>query len=1308
MRAIVLNFLLFASTLASAQRYTSNVEHFGVEHGLSHHDARNVVVDGRGLVWVGTRNGLNRFDGKRFKSFYTQQGLADNNIELLFADGNVLWCVHKSRTTEVINDITFFHAVEENIVDFSEYSGLADLEKTDINAVFGNENEIVFRADKNGETLWFLKKQGETAIKLNYGIPVEFIASNQDGTFWFQEWQSNKITKRNVKGELLQAVSTKHLKTWRGEFYVDMRFAEHGKWLYAYDSLYRIDGNKLKWVGGEWGYNQMENSMVQLPSEYARWHQYSGRLWFSVRSSSYLLDSLGKTYYAYTNEQEYVNNTDLFIEHIILQPTSSGLNIFSLHPSKFNSFSNGALGGYRSIVKVGSNYLVCNFEGLKTWNKKSNTLTNHLSDVGFCAITHNGKGYSAGRAVLHEIDTNHSVKSYPLPMAHEVWSMHIVGNSLFYSTFGLHEYNLSTREDHFISSTQYPELNQATIYAIQPKTENDFWLCSTAGLFTWNQKTGEFLKVLDEVNGVSEFQHLYVDDSVLWLASGGKGLVKYDLTSKSTQYFDFGHNGTNIVHSVYADNNGQLWLSTDYGIVRFNKTTHQARVFLESDGLLSNEFNRISHLQEADGSLIFGGVKGLVHFHPDSISDNLSHKPSLIPFVADVWLYQKGGNEISQVTNQFNKDGTITIEPQDRFLSFDLATNSIEYYDQVEFSYKFKSDENWKKLPSNRLAFNVLPFGKHQITVRARLPNGFISDKELKFQIQALKPIYLRTWFIVLVVLILLAVSILFIHLRTRTLQKQKQTLESEVEKRTKKIREDKKIIEHQAEELKSLDKMKNHFFANISHELRNPLTLIVGPVENLLSQKDIKVPEVVKAQMNLTLKNAKSLQKRVSEILALSKIDSGKMNLRLSSINVSSFVKRVVLSFESLALLKGAKLVFINDIDSELVAEVDVDNTEKIINNLLTNAIKHAPANTKIEVQLENLEHTVYCLTVTDQGKGVDRVEQDKIFDRYYQSKEGEKAGGTGLGLALSSELAHLMGGKIELDKTYNEGARFKFIFKANTSKQGAKTEDFIVDDKALNFETTPNIDLKSTHYNANILVVDDNEEMRFYIKSILGANARIYEAENGREALNVLSKRKIDLITSDLMMPEMDGMELLEALKANEETKNIPVIMVTARADDADKLTALEIGVNDYITKPFYARELLARVNNLLSKAANRIEANNEQEPISTDDDLQIDKILEAIKANISNNEFNVVDLAEQVGYSERQLRRNIKRLKGVTPNTLIKELKLTQARTFLEQQQYATVAEVMYACGFKSAGHFTKDYFNRFGKKPSEYFE
>lgn len=1311
-KIIVLLVSILTSQLLHGQQYTANIKSFGVEHGLSHHDGRSVAVDSRGLIWVGTRNGLNRFDGKQFKSFFVENGLASNNVESVFADGEVLLCVHKSRTTEVIEAITLFHSVTETTLDFSEWFGIDGVDEGDIQLVHGNDGELVFKADFNGEAKWFLKRVEQETVEFEMNVPYEFLASSQDDTYWFHEWENKTVTHRDLSGKLLQTYSTKYLSNFWGKFYVDMHFGEDEEWLYAYDSLYRIVGNQVKLVDSLWGVAWHQNNLVPLPSEYVRKHPHTGLLWYSTNNASHLIDSSGRKYFSHEDKTQFVNNTDQFVDNVVLQPTSTGLNIISLYPSKFENFIDDAKSGYRGITNIGNDYLVCNVQGVMVLKENFKSEKKFISYVGDNVSATNGTTYTFGRSVINEIDEDQNlITRYIVPHVHEVWGMLAIDSFLLYSTNGFHQYNLQTREDRFIRSQKHPELNEATIYSIQRKSKNEFWLCSTSGLYTWNKTTDQFDKIIRSVDGVAEFQHLYDDGNSLWLASGGKGLVKYDKASKESRFFDFRHSATNITHSVYPDNHGNLWLSTDHGIVRFNIKQKEHTLFLKTDGLVNNEFNRISHFQDEDGRLVFGGVKGLVRFHPDSLANLTIAKPVLQPFVADVWIYRKGGNEITQVTNEFNENGTITIEPQDRFLSFDLATNSVEYYDRVRFRYKVDNDQEWKKLPSNRLAFNVLPFGSHEIVVQTSLPSGYVYDEQLRFEIVVLKPIYMRTWFIALILLVLSAASILIAAYRTKQLRKQKVLLEKEVKNRTQKIEEDKEIIEKQADELKSLDKMKNRFFANISHELRNPLTLIVGPVENLLNQEKVKVPSMVRSQMKLTLKNARSLQKRVNEILALSKIDSGKLKLTLSPVKLSDFIGRLVSVYESFASSGDLSLRYENTIDDDLVVKIDTDHMEKIVNNLLSNALKHAPLGSTVSVNLKKSGSHHYCISVTDTGKGVNEAEQEKIFDRYYQSKEGEKAGGTGLGLALSNELAQLMGGNIKVDATYKQGASFLFTFTAaETDEEPQSYETNNALDSAQS-KRTKQVELDPVAHEANVLVVDDNEEMRLYIKSILEAKCRIFEAENGLEALKVIETRSIDLITSDLMMPEMDGMELLQELRSRDATKAIPIIMLTARAEDKDKLSALEIGVDDYITKPFYARELLARVNNLLEKRLVRAQAKIEEgdaTSVATDAELQIQKVIEVIQDNLASNEFSVIDLAEQIGYSERQLRRIIKKEKGVSPNALIKELRLNQARLYLEQQQFATVSEVMFACGLKSAGHFSNNYFERYGKKPSEYFE
>ncbi|MFY0672603.1 MAG: response regulator [Bacteroidia bacterium] len=1308
----IIGFFLLLSIQLHAQKYSGVVKKFSVEHGLSHPDVRSVVLDPRGLIWVGTRNGLNRFDGRKFKRFDEKNGLKNNNIEELFADGEVLWCIHKSRTIEAIESITLFNSITEKSISFNEWCGVEKIDVSQINAVYGNQNEIVLRVNVGDSTLWYLKKPNMPLKQFKLKFDAELIGSNNDGTFWFQDWKNHRLTKLTVNGKIIRTVSTKFLKTWRSKFYVNMNFAEHERWVWSYDSLYEITNDRLKQVKSDWGFLGIDSLGFTTSSEFVRKHPYTGHYWFSVGNFSKIVDEKGNVLYTYRDKGSYVNNRDVFIGNNVLQPTSKGLNVYSLYPSQFQSFKDGVKGGYRGINKIGGDYIVCNNDiGVRVIKSNLKKELAHLSYVGDASYRYKDLLYTIGRQTINVINKNKRIeRKLHVPYAHEVWGMIVEDSFMYYSTLGLIEFNLYTENQRTITSNEFPELNTSTIYSIQKKGNDEYWLCTTAGIYSWNSRNDAFKKYLDEVDGCSEFQHLWQNGDLLWLASGCKGLVQFNLRTKKTQVFDFAHNATNITHCVYPDNSGNLWLSTDFEVVRFNVKDKTYETFSKNDGLVNNEFNRISHFREIDGTLIFGGITGMVRFHPDSLANVKSKTINITPIIADVWLYKKGQKEISQITKSFIDENTITIEPQDRLLAFDLATKSIANSDKIEFSYQFGEDSIWNILPSNRLEFNIMPFGEHKVTLRARLPNKRASQNVIAFSLKVVKPVYLRAWFVITVVLSLLFVSVFAVIIRTNQLDRQKQLLEEEVNKRTQKILDDKAIIEKQAAELKTLDRLKNRFFANISHELRNPLTLIVGPVESLLSQEKVRVPDMVRSQMNLTLKNAKSLQKRINEILSLSKIDAGKLKLVFAPTNANQFFSRVVLAHDSWAKSKSVGVSFTSELSEKLNLDLDQDNVEKVVNNLVSNAIKHSPQRSNILVKLTLASEKLYSVVVKDQGKGIEEGEGEKIFDRYYQSKEGEKAGGTGLGLALSREIAQLMDGNLTAQNTAEGGAEFIFTFKANVST--SEVIEYNEIENTIAFEEASEV-IAIGKTNANILVVDDNEEMRTYIRSILSDDFKIFEAENGRDALELIEKRNIDLITSDLMMPVMDGMEFLSAHKQSEKA-NIPVIMITARADDADRLGALEIGVDDYLTKPFYARELKARIKNLLSYRRLKSEVENDTELLKEDgaeqldDATQITGVIEMINANINDNNLSVADIADGVGYSERQLRRIIKKQKGITPNALIKELRLLQARKFLENQNFSTVAEVMSNCGFKSQGHFAKGYFQRFGKKPSEYFD
>ena len=504
-----------------------------------------------------------------------------------------------------------------------------------------------------------------------------------------------------------------------------------------------------------------------------------------------------------------------------------------------------------------------------------------------------------------------------------------------------------------------------------------------------------------------------------------------------------------------------------------------------------------------------------------------------------------------------------------------------------------------------------------------------------------------------------------------------------------------KELIERQTKELMVLDEAKSRFFANVSHELKTPLSLILGPLNQMHSYETL--PPSIRGNLDLAFNNTQRLQELVNEILNITKLDTNKLELKNKPLYLKKFVYRLFHSFKTLAEAKGQQLHIESTVTDELCIEIDRDKLEKVLSNLLSNAIKYSGEGSEIVFTIEYSAPQLTC-RVADNGHGMTQEDAQHIFERFYQGNKKAREGGLGIGLSLSKEYALLMGGDLKVKSVPSQGTTFTFTARAE-QQEG-------IDESSIEIiETTSLLEGIATHREAQVLLVEDNHEMRVFIKSLLVPYMKVVEAPNGKKALQLIQNRSFDLILSDVMMPEMDGMELLDAIKSDEKLKWLPIIMITAKGDIETKITALQEGVNDYVQKPFLASELLARVLNILNNARERKDAQKAVMATEVVEDLT-DKARDIVIQNINNDVFDVPMLADELTMSERTLFRSLKSITGLTPNSFIKEIKLKYALNLLEREAYKTVNEVAEASGFKNRSTFTTLFTRRFGTKPSQY--
>ncbi|WP_170110308.1 hybrid sensor histidine kinase/response regulator transcription factor [Flavilitoribacter nigricans] len=707
---------------------------------------------------------------------------------------------------------------------------------------------------------------------------------------------------------------------------------------------------------------------------------------------------------------------------------------------------------------------------------------------------------------------------------------------------------------------------------------------------------------------------------------------------------------------------------------------------------------------------------------------SLSSDTTVQIYLTELGYFDKQkGAEVVQ-TNNFEQIGQLEISPERPYLHLKFGLSTYLESQNNRYAYMLEGkDDDWHFLGTQpELNISRLPPGKYRLLIKGVDFRNNWTSTPLAINIHAREFFYKQPWFYLLAALPFIAFGLIW----ARNKQQEARRLEKEVALRTRKIRDDKAVIEQQAAELRQLDTMKSRFFTNISHELRTPITLIKAPLEHLIQNDGTSLESRIRRSLSMVLNNAGKLGRLVEELLELSSLEAQKATLKKTSTPLVLFCRQLFSAYESGAALKDIDYRFHTELEEEAHFLIDRKRLEKIINNLLSNALKFTPNGGKIRMSLTR-ENAQLLIDVQDSGRGIPPEDMAHLFDRYFQTRRDDIAteGGTGIGLALSRELALLMEGDLTVESEWGAGARFSLRFPAIVAMPTEDSRAFVphIGDTT---EGERAAVIAAAHPTPNgsktkILIVEDNPDMQEFIHHLLAGHYECILANHGAEAWTWLEEEDprimdIALILSDVMMPEMDGYTLLEKIKAHERWQLLPVIMLTARSAEEDKLQALRMGVDDYLLKPFSPAELLVRIKNLISNYQVRKEiASREVAPVGKIDiefaaefapanQIWLQEVESAAKEALKKEiKLTAAFIAGKVFLSERQFARKLKKLSGLTPNEYIQEVKLQKARQLLEQQVYTTVNEVARVSGYSSGSYLTRIYQERFGKKPGDYF-
>lgn len=900
---------------------------------------------------------------------------------------------------------------------------------------------------------------------------------------------------------------------------------------------------------------------------------------------------------------------------------------------------------------------------------------------------------------------------------------------------GLHSFNPKTKKfTHYnFGSFLSNRLANAEIRKVIVDRNDHIWLGTGIGLFkVERQDNNEFLVIPmrekmpkkfnnhnSSVNILSIFESA---DRSIWIGTRGAGMCKYNPISDTFVWYSklnglIEENVNGITQSV----DGNIWLAGNSGITKLNVKDNTFTNYTKNDGLLSNDYNINSAFKDNEGLLYFGNFQGVDYFNPLDIKIN-KNVPSL--YLTDFKLFNESAipnSEKSPLEKVISKTDSLTLNSKQSVFTIEYSSINFTRPEKNEYAYYLEGYEtSWNYVGKKRSAtYTNLDPGNYTFKLKAANNDGIWNESPLLLNITILPPWWKTIWALLSYVMIVL-LGVYLLNKITRTRIKEKQLVANERNNR---------LLE------KELNEKKLQFFTNISHEFRTPLSLIISPLEDIIKNDSSILPERIKEKHNTIHKNTNRLYRLINELLDFRKLELDKVRIKVRKLNLVSFTKSVTSHFKEEAFIKNIHLSIDADIQDITVC-ADESMLEKIIFNILSNAFKVTPEGGAITVDLSAKEDLVNLplandkekikaieIAISDTGPGLKQDQVDKIFKRFYQVDNLNKTyyGGTGIGLEVVQNFVKLHKGKIKVKSEVGTGTTFTIVLPASgeyfneserllerVEDQVQKEENFII--PATTSETVVEEEEKVNVTSHTLLIVEDNTELRNYLKNELKTQYKILLAKNGKEGLQLAKEFLPDIIMTDVIMPEMDGFMFCKHIKNDIKTSHIPLLMLTAKTRIENRKEGIEMGADAYMVKPFDVGLLKLRLSQLITsrqlifnKYFSVISDADNKTTTSIDKEF-IEKVLGYINESIGDPNLNVESLASQLNLSRSQFYRKIKALTNQTANEFIRNIRLLRAKQIIETGNN-NISEVCYKVGFSSPSYFTKCFKSHFGVLPKE---
>lgn len=1311
-----------------------NFKYYKVEDGLSSNTVYAVLQDSKGFMWFGTENGLNRFDGYTFTAYRniprnehslvnnyvycllededqvlwagTERGVStydlkknrfdtfalktekgipvSGRVQNLFFDSGKIWIASARQGVFVYeNNRLDLHAFEEFKTDPNESVWVTGIYKDKDNIIWAsvdNTQHQIYRFDR--ESRQFIPGFPDMPFNEQKELRAYSMLEDTFGTLWFGTWTNGLIAVDKHKG----TITERHLYT------PDKERILHIHQLTEYDAGTILIGSnggltsfKLSPVNGNRVEQHFREPKLSNRFVYPIYKDSEGSLWIGTYYGGINYASPNRNYFTGYIHSRFENSVtgnvvSSFCEdpsgNIWIGTEDGGLNEMDVKTGEFRAYS------YKDETNSLSfdNVHALLIDNDQLW---VGTYTGGLNIMDL--RTRKIKHYVSDNRDENSLDANNIYSIYRDSLAN-IW----IGTSS-----GINLYNRQSN-----NFTRVRHLNEIVMDILQ--VGNHIWFATiNRGLQKFDLESGRWTEYLFESDNEKSLISndvicLGIDEKQqLWIGTN-HGLCRYN-SEKDIFIDEKVEFQSNYICKIFAED-GDLWITTLKGLISYTPPTRQYRQFTKSDGLLSDLFTPNSGFKSSSGKIYLGTPNGFNTFYPKQISKN-----SRMPLIAitEFQLFNEPLNINDFTAENKQNQSVLTLAHNKNSFSFEFTALSFFAPEKNRYMFTLEGfDKGWNNAGKERKAtYTNIPPGDYVFRIKASNNDGVWNNEGYALPIIIRPPLWWNKWSITFYILLIISgILYLFHFLREKDKRKNEE-----------------KIAKIRSEQEKEAYLSKIEFFTNVAHEIRTPVSLIIAPLEQVIETSGT-MPDPITENLNIMRSNSQRLLTLVNQLLDFSKIEKGGIQTSLSSQNIHLLLSKNYQQFKPFIENKQILFEYICD-DTNFETMIDAENLTKVVSNLLSNASKYTTDYILLKL---NTHHSpdYYRISVKDNGAGVSEPEIKNIFKPFYQVT-GQYNSGTGIGLYLVKSIVDALDGKIELKNKPGKSFAISIILPKINKQQTPYSPGEYSTITHLNSVTEISINNTETGYSdadtkekPSLLIVEDDKDMQAFLHKQFQSDYLVHTANDGKEGISVLENHPVDIIVTDRMMPNMDGVEFCKEVRRNFLWSHIPVIMLTAKTNVGSKIEAFEMGADAYLDKPFHISYLSTRIRNLLESrrllfqkfsqtpyAALKSIAGNK-----TDEEFLV-KLNEIIEENIENSDFAVDDLAKEVGISSSGLFAKIKQISGVTPNKLIQSMRLKKAAELLSEQRYR-VNEVCYKVGFNNPSYFAKCFQKQFGKLPKDF--